>query len=81
MGGHEAGEVAAQLRARARRGSFVAAIGDDRTDEDMFRRLPRNAWTIRVGNGSTMARFRVDTPEEANGLLALLSDRRRGPRR
>ena len=75
------GEVAAQLRARARRGSFVAAIGDDRTDEDMFRRLPRNAWTIRVGNGSTMARFRVDTPEEANGLLALLSDRRRGPRR
>jgi len=55
-------------------------MGDDRTDEDMFARLPRNAWTIRVGSGPTSARFRVASAEEANGLLTLLSDKRRRPR-
>ena len=45
------GEVAAQLAARFRRKSFVLAVGDDRTDEDLFARLPRSAWTIRVGSG------------------------------
>jgi trehalose 6-phosphate synthase/phosphatase len=68
------GEVAAKLAARLRRGTFVLAMGDDRTDEDMFARLPRGARTIRVGSGSTMARFRVPGPKEVTGLLRLLSE-------
>jgi trehalose 6-phosphate synthase/phosphatase len=75
------GEVAAHLRARSRRGSFVLAMGDDRTDEDMFSRLPRSAWTIRVGSGSTSARFRLKDPAAAVGLLRLLVDKRRGTTR
>jgi trehalose 6-phosphate synthase/phosphatase len=74
------GEVAARLRAGAARGSFFLAMGDDRTDEDMFQRLPRGAWTIRVGGGSTSARFRLAGPDEATALLYLLADRRRKPR-
>ena len=66
------GELAARLGATAPRGSQILAIGDDRTDEDMFTRLPRKAWTIRVGPGSTSARFRVAGPDEATGLLRLL---------
>jgi trehalose 6-phosphate synthase/phosphatase len=68
------GEVASHLRSRVRRGAFILAMGDDRTDEDMFARLPRSAWTIRVGSGSTRARFRLPNPPAANGLLALLVD-------
>ncbi len=67
------GEVAALMASRFKRKSFVLALGDDRTDEDLFRRLPRSAWTIRVGDGSTTARFRVPGPSEAKGLLRLLT--------
>jgi trehalose 6-phosphate synthase/phosphatase len=67
------GEVAARLVAGFRRKSFVLAMGDDRTDEDLFVRLPRTAWTIRVGTGSTSARFRVAGSDDANGLLRMLT--------
>ena len=53
------GEVAATLRSRSTRKRFILAMGDDRTDEDMFARLPKTAWTIRVGRGTTRARFSV----------------------
>jgi trehalose 6-phosphate synthase/phosphatase len=63
------GEVAAHLIGGYRRKSFVLAIGDDRTDEDLFTALPRSAWTIRVGDGSTAARFRLHDPRQVRGLL------------
>jgi trehalose 6-phosphate synthase/phosphatase len=68
------GEVAATLRPRSPRGRFILAIGDDRTDEDMFARLPASAWTIRVGRGSTRARFSVRDPDATLALLALLAE-------
>jgi trehalose 6-phosphate synthase/phosphatase len=67
------GEVAARLVAGFRRKSFVLAMGDDRTDEDLFARLPRTTWTIRVGTGSTSARFRVAGSDDANGLLRMIT--------
>ncbi len=69
------GELASRLVARAPRGTAVLAFGDDRTDEDMFARLPRRAWTVRVGSGATAARFRVRGPAAVVGLLRLLLDR------
>jgi trehalose 6-phosphate synthase/phosphatase len=74
------GEAAAVLRSRSRRGGFTLAVGDDRTDEDMFARLRRSAWTIKVGPGPTSARFRLADHTEVNGLLHILADRRRGRR-
>jgi trehalose 6-phosphate synthase/phosphatase len=68
------GEVAAHLAARFRRKSFVLAIGDDRTDEDLFSSLPKSAWTIRVGDGSTTARFRLAGPSEVRRLLRSLAE-------
>lgn len=38
----------------------ILAVGDDRTDEDLFGALPPEAITIRVGPGTTRARFRLD---------------------
>lgn len=52
---------------------FILAIGDDRTDEDLFARLPPVAWTVKVGPGPTRARFRLGNPAEVRGLLGLIA--------
>jgi trehalose 6-phosphate synthase/phosphatase len=53
------GEVAAHIEGLGPATSFRLAIGDDRTDEDLFERLPPDAWTVHVGEGASRARFRV----------------------
>ncbi len=40
---------------------FVLAIGDDRTDEDMFRELNNDAITIKVGNDNSEARYNFNS--------------------
>lgn len=50
---------------------FILAIGDDKTDEDIFRVLPNN-YTIKVGVGLTAANFRVKTSEEVRNILKTL---------
>ncbi|HEV8455766.1 MAG TPA: bifunctional alpha,alpha-trehalose-phosphate synthase (UDP-forming)/trehalose-phosphatase [Gemmatimonadales bacterium] len=47
----------------------VLAIGDDRTDEDLFEALPPDAVTVRVGPGPTQARFRLDGVPAVRTLL------------
>lgn len=52
---------------------FVLAIGDDRTDEDLFDALDdRKAYTIKVGEGPTKARYRVQGVEDVVALLSQL---------
>jgi trehalose 6-phosphate synthase/phosphatase len=76
------GELAAHVLALGPPSDFLLALGDDRTDEDLFDRLPGEAWTIRVGPGPTRARYRVPGPAAALGLLAALDARpSRGARR
>lgn len=48
---------------------FILAAGDDTTDEDMFKSMPPEAFTIKVRPGDTTARLRIATPDE---MLALL---------
>jgi trehalose 6-phosphate synthase/phosphatase len=50
----------------------VLAIGDDRTDEDLFAALPPEAISIKVGPGPTQARFRIDGVAAARALLQSL---------
>jgi trehalose 6-phosphate synthase/phosphatase len=52
---------------------FVLCVGDDYTDEDMFRALPETAYTIKVGLGETSARFRLSSVEKTLQLLKALS--------
>ena len=54
---------------------FVLAIGDDRTDEDMFGILPAKAYSIRVGITPTQARFQLRAVEEVLQLLNTLTKR------
>ncbi len=52
--------------------SFVLAMGDDLTDEDMFRMLPPTAITIRVGSFSPSARYTLGPQAEVLPLLQML---------
>ncbi|KRF23635.1 trehalose-phosphatase [Phycicoccus sp. Soil803] len=54
----------------------VAYFGDDVTDEDAFRALGPDDVTVKVGDGETAARFRVEHPEDAAEALTHLLERR-----
>ncbi len=51
---------------------FILAIGDDATDEDMFATLPASAYTIKVGRGRTLARYRAKNTNEVLALIKKL---------
>jgi len=43
---------------------FVLAIGDDLTDEDIFAVLPDTAYSIKVGLGSSHAKFYIESVDK-----------------
>jgi len=68
------GEAAGRIEALRPGATFRLAVGDDRTDEELFERMPRDAWTIHVGEGRSRARFRLMDPSEVRALLQRLVD-------
>jgi trehalose 6-phosphate synthase/phosphatase len=52
--------------------TVILAMGDDRTDEDLFAALPAEAITVKVGPGATHARFRLEGVAAARALLSSL---------
>lgn len=66
------GAVAEDLVA-VHKADFVLCMGDDYTDEDMFRALPEEAFTIKVGVTETNARFQIQSVEDALALLKKLA--------
>ncbi len=63
------GEVMTRLNEVAPDSDFYFAAGDDRTDEDLFARLPDVAWTVHVGSGASRAKYCIDSPAEMRQLL------------
>lgn len=59
--------------------AFMLAIGDDRTDEDIFRSIPSQAYTIKVGEPSTNARYYVRDQKKVLELLVKLLDGQNEP--
>lgn len=51
---------------------FVLCVGDDVTDEDMFRALPKTGIGVKVGKGKTYARYRLAQQIEVARLLEWL---------
>jgi trehalose 6-phosphate synthase/phosphatase len=51
---------------------FVLAMGDDKTDEDMFRVLSEKAFTLKIGPGQTVAQYYLNDTEEVFHLLSEL---------
>ncbi|BEG98360.1 bifunctional alpha,alpha-trehalose-phosphate synthase (UDP-forming)/trehalose-phosphatase [Bacteroides sedimenti] len=52
---------------------FILAMGDDVTDEDTFKELPAEAFTIKVGNISEVARFSLLSQTEVLPFLNKLT--------
>jgi trehalose 6-phosphate synthase/phosphatase len=48
---------------------FTVCVGDDTTDEDMFRLLRDRAYTIKVGRGNTAAEYTVLSQREVVPML------------
>lgn len=50
---------------------FILCIGDDKTDEDMFIKLARSpeAYTIKVGNEASFAKYNLHSPYLVQSLL------------
>jgi trehalose 6-phosphate synthase/phosphatase len=63
------GEVLARLQHACPDPDFLLFVGDDRTDEDLFARLPETAWSVHVGDTPSVARFRVHDPTRVQDLL------------
>jgi trehalose 6-phosphate synthase/phosphatase len=53
---------------------FILSVGDDQTDEDVFRALPPEAVTIRVGTLFSRARFSLPDYRAVRGLLDGLTE-------
>ncbi|MCC3159754.1 bifunctional alpha,alpha-trehalose-phosphate synthase (UDP-forming)/trehalose-phosphatase [Hymenobacter sp. 15J16-1T3B] len=52
---------------------FILALGDDRTDEDTFRTLPPQAYTVKVGSAPrSLARYHVPGVPDVRALLRRL---------
>ena len=54
---------------------FILSIGDDTTDEEMFEYFQNhsNAYTIKVGEGETFAKFKLNDISEVISLLKKMS--------
>jgi trehalose 6-phosphate synthase/phosphatase len=48
---------------------FVAALGDDWTDEDTFRAMPKKAITIKVGSTASSAKYHIASFREVRSFL------------
>ena len=54
---------------------FIFAVGDDQTDEDLFRALPKSAFTVRVGIPHSRANYHLRDHVEVRQLLRALVER------
>jgi len=52
---------------------FTLAFGDDRTDEDTFEMLSDDSYTLKVGKGSSQARFSVESYKKVRSILQTLT--------
>ncbi|MBF5046587.1 bifunctional alpha,alpha-trehalose-phosphate synthase (UDP-forming)/trehalose-phosphatase [Aggregicoccus sp. 17bor-14] len=68
------GRVVGAAVGAAPKGALVVAIGDDRTDEDMFQALPEGSLAIHVGSRPTSAGLRIPDPAAVRALLGRLLD-------
>jgi trehalose-phosphatase len=53
---------------------FIMAIGDDKTDEDLFNAMPEDAFTIKVGSGLSFAKYNLKKQKDLYDLFQNLTE-------
>jgi trehalose 6-phosphate synthase/phosphatase len=66
--GYDKGSVALNLLGSAAY-DFILAIGDDKTDEDLFRALPEQALTIKIGVMASLAKYNLKDQQQVVRFL------------
>jgi trehalose 6-phosphate synthase/phosphatase len=66
--GYDKGSIALRLLGQATY-DFILAIGDDKTDEDLFRCLPSEAVTVKIGMSPSTARYNLKNQHEVIRLM------------
>ena len=56
--GYDKGLAASKFISSAE-SDFIVAMGDDKTDEDIFRSLPASAITIKIGLTASLAKYNL----------------------
>ncbi len=64
--------LAAKKWLRQEKWDFIMAVGDDHTDEDTFKVLPKIAYSLKVGFAVTNAKYNIDGIEDVRALLGKL---------
>lgn len=72
MSGFDKGAVTKKFLERSTY-DFVMAIGDDKTDEDMFRAIAERGYTIKIGQGHTTAQYYVSNQRDVLKILQELN--------
>jgi trehalose 6-phosphate synthase/phosphatase len=67
--GVDKGRVVREVLSRAPAGALVLAMGDDRTDEDLFASLPGGCVAVHVGPAESLAPLRLADEASARALL------------
>jgi trehalose 6-phosphate synthase/phosphatase len=63
------GSIISRVLAEAQGAPLALAMGDDRTDEDLFSTLPPNGISIHVGPGPSRATYRLGDQSAVKGFL------------
>ena len=63
------GKAAQKLMKIYPEADFLLALGDDFTDEDTFKAMPEEAYTIKVGTSASEAKFSVNSYKEVRKLF------------
>jgi trehalose 6-phosphate synthase/phosphatase len=71
MSGYDKGIIALKI-VQDQNPDFVLCIGDDSTDEDMFKALKGKAYTIKVSNSPTAAQYTIFSQSKVLPLLKQL---------
>jgi trehalose 6-phosphate synthase/phosphatase len=69
--GYDKGSVVLKLLGRSRY-DFLLAIGDDKTDEDLFRILPAQAQTVKIGIAPSLAKYNLANQQGVVRLIGHL---------
>ncbi|MDJ0626132.1 MAG: bifunctional alpha,alpha-trehalose-phosphate synthase (UDP-forming)/trehalose-phosphatase [Candidatus Caenarcaniphilales bacterium] len=63
------GSIISRIQQLDKEYDFMLAIGDDFTDEDLFSAVPEDAVTIKVGKGSSKAKYRLNKVSDVRNFL------------
>jgi trehalose 6-phosphate synthase/phosphatase len=76
MAGYNKGTAAKNITASGSY-DFILAIGDDKTDEELFKALPDNAISLKVGKGPTWAKYSFLKQSAVTAFISRIAESRK----